>query len=445
MKRRLFIFLVLGFASLTAHGLTLEESLTRALEKNPRIRQAKAAFEQAAGQRLVFRSIALPDVTARIPLGAQGGFRAGKTGTDPFAIAEILLRQPLFQKAVPASRRRGDIEVLLAAQRLNVTVVEQLHQVRVAFYTALYDRSLEALGRSQRLRLDANLTSEEARYQAGSIDRGALASATLLVRNLDPQIAEAHRGYGDAILQLATAMGDALSPDATLPSPQGTLDFYPVNFPLERETSLALKRRADLRLARLLVRAALEDQRILEAAAYPQLNLELFGRYIPTPNIPQASTGSPERAENRESSEIDESVNYTWHVIDNGKVGGAVLRQKSVRETNELQLAKLEASVARELARLQNNFRAIAARHASLTEAVNVAEENVAVVEKSWQEGLASQLEFRTAETSLLTTRGGILSAAYEQQMALAAWDRATGRYVQFSGDTAPNVHSSRP
>ena len=69
----------------------------------------------------------------------------------------------------------------------------------------------------------------------------------------------------------------------------------------------------------------------------------------------------------------------------------------------------------------------------------------MAVVEKSWQQGLASQLEFRTAETSLLTTRGGILNAAYEQQMALAAWDRATGRYFQFSGDSAPNVHSSRP
>ena len=445
MKRRLFIFLVLGFASLTARGLTLEEALTRALEKNPRIQQAKAALEQAAGQRLVFRSIALPDVTTRIPLGAQGGFRAGKTGTDPFAIAEILLRQPLFQRAIPASLRRGDIQVLLAVQQLNVAVVEQLHQVRVAFYAALYDRSLEALGRSQRLRLDANLTSEEARYEAGSIDRGVLASATLLVRNLDPQIEQAHRAYGGAILQLATAMGDDLSPGADLPSPQGTLDFQPANFPLERETAAALERRPDLRLARLLVRAAREDQRILEAADYPQLTLELFGRYIPTPSIPQASTGSPQRADNRESSEISEGVSYTWNVIDNGKVGGAVLRQKSVRETNELQLAKLEASVARELARLKNNFRVIAARHASLSGAVDLAEKNVAVVEKSWQEGLASQLEFRTAETSLLTTRSGILNAAYEQQMALAAWDRATGRYFQFSGESAPNVHSSKP
>ena len=132
-----------------------------------------------------------------------------------------------------------------------------------AFYTALFNRSLEELGRSQRQRLDANLTSEQARYEAGSVDRGALARATLLARDLDPKIEEAHRAYGIAILQLATAMGDDLAPGATLPAPQGTLDFTPVDLSLQNETNAALERRADLRLARLLVRAAREDERIV--------------------------------------------------------------------------------------------------------------------------------------------------------------------------------------
>ena len=197
--------------------------------------------------------------------------------------------------------RRGDIEVLIAAQELNVAVVEQLHQVRTAFYTALYDRSLEELGRSQRQRLDENLTSEKARYEAGTVDRGALAAATLQTRELDPQIESAHRAYGAAILQLATAMGDDLAPGAVLPSPQGTLDFQPVNFPLENETAAALERRADLRLARLLVRASREDQRIVEAAFYPRLDLTLFGRYIPKPTFASRAHRAPT---NLVSSEI---------------------------------------------------------------------------------------------------------------------------------------------
>ncbi len=444
MKRVGFLVLALGLASLAnAPGLTIEQALARAVENNPRIQEAKAALEQAAGQRLVFRSIALPDVTLGGLAGVQGGKRAGQAATEPFAFAQGSFRQPLFQAAIPASLRRGEIEVLLAAQRLNVITVEQLHQVRVAFYSALFDRSLEALGRAQRTRLEANLTSENARYEAGSIDRGALASATLQARELDPQIENARRDYGAAILQLATALGNDLGAGAPLPAPEGTLDFRPVNYPLQSETSAALERRADLRLARLLVRAAREDQRIIEAASYPLLNLDLFGRYIPATNIQQASSGSAQRSDDLVSSEVRAGASYTWRVIDNGKVSGAALRQQALREINQLQLQKLEASVGRELAGLQNNFRAIAARHASLSKAVGVAEQNVAVVENSWQQGLASRLEFRTAETGLLATRSGILTAAYQQQLALAEWDRATGRYFQFADESVPNVHSS--
>lgn len=446
MKTRLFALLALAFVRPElACGLTLEAVLTRALEKNPRVLQAKATVEQAAGQRLVFRSIALPDASLGLPAGVQGGDRAGQTSTRPFAFVQGNLRQPLFDAAIPASLRRGDLEVLIAAQQLNVAVVERLHLARTAFYTALYDRSLEELGRSQRQRLDENMRSEEARYEAGTIDRGALSAATLQARELDPQIEEAHRAQGTAVLQLATATGDDLGAGATLPSLQGRLDFRPVNFSLENETSAALERRADLRLARLFVRAARADQRIAEAGYYPRLDLTVFGRYIPATNLREASSGSAQRSDDIVSSEISPGASYTWRVIDNGEAGGAVLRQRSLREINELQLQKLEASVARELAGLQNNLRAIAARHDSLIKAVDVAEKNVAVVEQSWQQGLASQLEFRTAETDLLATRRSLLDAAYQQNIALAEWDRATGRYFQFSDAKAVSVHNSKP
>ena len=442
MKRRLLLFFALAVVgSPDLRGLTLDEALARALERNPRIQKAKTAVEQAAGQRLVFRSIALPVTSVRVPLGVQGGKRAGQPPNRPFALARGFFLQPLFQAGIPASLRRGDIQVLIATQELNVTVVEQLHEVRTAFYSALYERALEELGRSQRQRLDENLTSEKTRYEAGTVDRGALAAATLQARELDPQIESAHQAYGAAILQLTKAMGDNLAPGAVLPSPQGTLEFQPVSFPLEGETAAALDRRADLRLARLLARASREDQRIVNAGFYPRLDLTLFGQYVPRTNLRQP--GAPSTT-NLVSSEILGGASYTWRVIDNGKVSGASLQQQSVREINELQLHKLETSVARELAGLENNFRAIAARHDSLSKAVEAAEKNVAVVEQSWQQGLASQLEFRTAETDLLATRGGILKAAYQQETTRAEWDRATGRYFQFSDDATPKVHSSQ-
>ncbi len=148
------------------------------------------------------------------------------------------------------------------------------------------------------------------------------------------------------------------------------MDFRPLNFALKSETAAALERRADLRLARLLVRAAREDERIVDAAYYPRLDLTLFGRYIPKTDLRQPGSNSVQNTSNLVSSEILAGPGYTWQVIDNGKVRGASLRQQSVREINELQLRKLETSVSQELAGLQNNFRAIAARHDSLSKAV---------------------------------------------------------------------------
>jgi outer membrane protein TolC len=76
-----------------------------------------------------------------------------------------------------------------------------------------------------------------------------------------------------------------------------------------------------------------------------------------------------------------------------------------------------------------------------LNAAVTGAEQNVMVLQRSLAEGLSSQLEFRTAENSFLETKGALLSATYQQNVARAEWDRATGRYFQFSEDTAGNLH----
>jgi outer membrane protein TolC len=92
------------------------------------------------------------------------------------------------------------------------------------------------------------------------------------------------------------------------------------------------------------------------------------------------------------------------------------------------------------LARLQNQMLAISARYHSLVQSSVLAEKNVASVQENRAHGLASILDFRSAESDLLIARRGVLSAIYEQNVALAEWDRITGRYFQFSEKPA-KVH----
>jgi len=422
------------------NAMTLEYVLQTTLEKNPAIQEAKAGLEQATGQRLVFRSIVLPHAEVDVPAGVQAGHRSGESGVKGFGLGRGSLEQVLFDMAVPPSLRRGDVEVLIAQQQLNVAVVEQLHAARVAFYAALYNRSLESIRDEQRRKLEENVATQQDRYKAGLADRSAFTSATVQASELVPQIESAHAAYRQAQLKLAEAM--AINPaSSSLPEPDGDLQFVPVRVDLDSETAAALQRRADLKLARLFVRAANEDQRIIAADYYPAVGGTISGEYVPVTGIHRQ--GSTSRTQDFIGSEIKETAAYTWRVVDNGKVGGAVLKARAAREVNELTCRKLEANVSRELSRIANDFKAIDAREGSLSAASVAAEQSARAVGENLASGLVSPLEYRVTQNAFLKTRSGLLDAVYQHNLAVAEWDRATGRYFQFSDDTAPSLLES--
>jgi outer membrane protein TolC len=430
---RLFLGMTILWSTFTSNAITLDGVLNSTLEKNPAIQQAKANLEQAAGRRLVLRSIVWPNFKVNVPAGVQGGQRAGENSTKVFGFARGSLTQPLFNTAIPPSLRRGDVAVLIAEQQLNLVVEEQLHTARLAFYSALYNRELQSVREKQRGHLDENVASQSDRYQAGLVDRSAFTSATVEARALDPLVEDSRRGYAAAQLQLAQVMAVDLNSKASLPNPDGELSFAPADVDLNSETAAALERRTDIKLARLLVRAANEDERIIAAGYYPSAAGSVTGDYIPVTGIHRE--GSTSRTQDFLGSEIREGAAYTWQVIDNGKVGGAVLRARKAREINEVELRKLEASVGRELLRIHNQLTGIDARHKSFAAGTDTAEQTATAVQQNLGSGLASELEYRLAEGNYLKTQTGLLEANYLHNVALAEWDRATGRYFQFAED----------
>ena len=421
----------------SARAVTLGEVLQTTLDKNPAIQEAKAGLEQAAGQRLVFRSVVWPQAEVAVPAGVQAGHRAGENGVKGFGILRGLLDQTLFDMAVPPSLRRGDIEVLMAEQQLNVAVVDQLHAARLAFYTALYNRSLESIQDEQRRKLQENVATQKNRLDAGLTDRSAFTSATVQADELVPQIEAAHRAYTDAQLKLAGAMG--IDPaKSSLPNLEGELTFVPTHPDVDSATAAALQRRTDLKLARLFARAANEDQRIIAAGYYPSIGGHIRGEYVPVKGIHRQESTS--KTQDFIGSEILERATYTWRVIDNGQVAGAVLKARAAREENQVTCRKLDANVSRELSRITNDLQAIDARETSLATASAAAEESARTVRENVASGLVSPLEYRVTQTAFLKTKSGLLSAVYQHNLALAEWDRATGRYFQFSDQPAqPN------
>src|SRR5438067_11010522 len=246
----LFAAAILSMSILpSAPAITLDTILNTTLEKNPAIQQAKANLEQAAGRRLILRSIVWPNVRVNVPAGVQGGDRAGSTSTKIFGLARGSFTQPLINAAIPPSLRRGNVEVLIAQQQLNLAVEQQLHAARLAFYSALYNRALFSVREKQRERLDQNVASQDARIRAGLADRTAFTSATMQARELDPLVEGARRAYSGAQLELAQIMAADLKSEKPLPDPEGELKFAPVDVDVQNERAAALERRTDIKLA----------------------------------------------------------------------------------------------------------------------------------------------------------------------------------------------------
>src|SRR5262249_49184917 len=220
-----------------------------------------------------------------------------------------------------------------------------------------------------------------------------------------------------------------------------------IRMDVDAETPAALQRRVDLKLARLFVRAANEDQRIIAADYYPAIAGSIHGEWVPITGIHRQ--GSTSKTQDFIGSELREKAAYTWRVIDNGKVGGAVVRARAAREPSELTCRKLEANVSRELPRIANNIEALAARERSLASATAAAEEGARTVGENVATGLASPLEYRVTQNGFLRTKSGLLDAIYQHNVAVAEWDRAAGRYFQFSdeptGSRPKATDSSKP
>src|SRR5438105_5948411 len=100
MRFLLLLFLLICFVHRTG-AITLERALRTTLENNPSIQEAKAGLEQAAGQRLVFRSVAWPQVELGVPAGLQYGHGAGARGIKRCGVGRGARDQPPFTVAVP--------------------------------------------------------------------------------------------------------------------------------------------------------------------------------------------------------------------------------------------------------------------------------------------------------------------------------------------------------
>src|SRR5439155_5150922 len=120
-------------------------------------------------------------------------------------------------------------------------------------------------------------------------------------------------------------------------------------------------RRSDLTLLRALIRAAGEDKQMIQAGYFPFVTLVAFTQYVP---VTKVLTRKPEVVPGREARDTESrfGAEFSWQVIDNGRVTGASRRVESGRRALAVTLQRLEENVPRELAILARALQTVDAK-----------------------------------------------------------------------------------
>ena len=461
---------------LSAETLTLEDCLREVAEKNPEIDRQRREFERSLGTKLVIRARALPQLGVQGLIGQQGKqqdqvlLKADPVivpGTDPqvqqrdangrlvfqdrvlarpskfFTFATFSASQPLFDYAIPATWRRGDLETRIAAQNFYVTAVTVLHTARLQFYQALFQRELGATFSQIGARLAENERNQRESFAAGVVSQVAALQARLQTYGIQEPTIASGSNYRTAVVTLLGLMGRDLGPDGTATrttDPRtirlaGRLEGGGLDFDPAAATALALRERPDLQLLRELREALREDTQIQRAGYFPLVRLVADGTFVPQDAV-RTNQNAIRPNDQIRSTEARYGASFLWTIIDTGAVTGAVRGARASGELFEVRLREAEANVPRDAARLRVALSGAVARRQVLSRSQREATEVLNSVQSAVASGIASQTDFLFAQNELLSNSIGLLSAALAQQNARAEYDRLTGGYLRFVRET---------
>ncbi len=457
--------------TLEAETLTLADCLRETAAHNPQIVEEQYGVEQATATRLTFRARALPTLniggilgylgqrnteTLRVPVrDPVTGKTSDVTVTNARSGTELLigtgeLRQSIFDAAIPASWRRGNIGVTSAQEALYTVTAARLDQTRILFYQSLYQQEFGAVLR----RLDevsgAEIKTLDQLVTGGLAGRQSLLATKVQRTNFDTGIISNTGSTQLSLTALLQNMGRDLGPAARgRPSPTdnvrlvGLLEDRPLSFDAAAAAREALDHRPDIRSLRAMVRLENENANIARAGYYPLVQLYVAGELVPQSFVQRTDSNSVRQSDETQVTEVRPGVQESWTIVDTGQVRGTVRALEARRNEISVSLQAAERNLPSDFALVRAQITDAADKIAALRGNVDVAENTLTLVQGGLAQGINSQLEFFDAQSGVLGTRIGLLTAELEMSLAHAEFDRLTGRYLKFTPEEPVAMHKA--
>jgi outer membrane protein len=412
----------LGAAAQMPRVLSLDEALRIARERQPQLRDARAAVEVAEARAEQSRAPLLPQVGALLsyqhsvrPNSAAAASGATTARTPNFYNAAITLNQLIFDFG--QNTGRYDASKLLASAQQNAerTVALQIdNNVRAAFFQARATRALAGVAREAVDNFGKHLDQTQGFVEAGTRPEIDLAQARADLANARSQLIDAQNNYLIAKAQLTQAMGVVGA---------GDFDIADESLPPLPDEDAALETLAQQALANRPELASLEDQ----VRAQAQTVRAIKGAYGPTIS---ANAGATEGGANVDDLTWNATVGLTltWQLFQGGETKAQVHEAEAVAAqiSAQLDLQRLQVHIDVEQALLA--IRAAKAVLEAQRETVVNARDRLRLAEGRYETGVGSAIELGDAQVALTTAEAQTVQADDRLSTARAQLLRALGQ-----------------
>ncbi len=439
----LFMVVIFFSAPISAHSqpLTLEESITLALQNSPQIKAAQEAIKLAEGQMVEAKGAMLPQISANgsylyfgelpttildfgdmpSPFGPVAGPDAPPTESGPIEIemgarhnwkGEVAVQQPLFTFGKLWNRYKQTIASQQAAVAGLNSVQQQLElQVHEAFYGVLLAQEYLKVSRQAVELVEAQVkVAQQLRDVEIATDFEVLRAQVQLASVQSQQVRV------ENTLQLAqNRFKMILGLDMnTAVNVEGSLDYQPQEFDLAALIDTALKHRPDLAQLTWQEKAGEKLVRIAKAGYLP--NISIAGNYS--------------------LNDTDQQPRYsTWNVAvvanipifngfaTRGKVHQAEAGLRQIQYGHE----QLRDAIEMEVRTAYLQLRGTAALVEVQRRSVEQAEEGLRLAQLRYENGMLTSVELIDSQLALTQARVNRLQAQHDYVVGLARLQKAIG------------------
>jgi outer membrane protein len=420
--------MALGAAAQMPRVLSLDEALRIARERQPQLRDARAAIDIAQARVDQARAPFLPQVgglvsyqhnlrpnSAVAATGVTTPSNVTTSRSPNFYNAAITLNQLIWDFGKTTGQYEAAKLLATAQQSSERAVALQVdNNVRAAFFQARATRALAGVAREAVDNFGKHLDQTQGFVEAGTHPEIDLAQARADLANAKSQLIDAENNYLIAKAQLNQAMGLLGAGDYDV-ADESLAPLPDEDAALESVAQQALRNRPELAAIEDQVRAQLESIRALKGGYWPTIS---------------GNVGATEGGANADDLTWNATLGLTlsWQLFQGGETRAQVHEGEAVAAQLSAQLDVQRLQVRFDVEQALLAIRAAKSVLEAQRETVVNARDRLRLAEGRYQTGVGSAIELGDAQVALTTAEAQTVQADDRLSTARAQLLRALGQ-----------------